>query len=125
MSTWSFYRQDTGEFTGRRRRAPRLGQIPSGCGAVEGLHDPMRERVDLETGDVVAWESPKLGALQRKRRRREIQARIDSLERAQQRPIRELLIDPNNAAAKQRLAEIDAEIAAQRADLSEDGAGGG
>jgi len=43
---------------------------------------------------------------------------IARLEASQARPIRELLRDPNNAAARQKVVEIDDKIAALRADLS-------
>ena len=39
---------------------------------------------------------------------------IAELERRQLRPLRELLIDPNNADARSRLAEIDEQIATLR-----------
>lgn len=44
-------------------------------------------------------------------------AQIEELEKQQPRPLRELLIDPANAFAKNKLATLDAQIAALRAQL--------
>lgn len=41
-------------------------------------------------------------------------ARIQALERHQHRTVRELLLDPNDAAARKRLADLDADIATLR-----------
>lgn len=93
--TWSFVDAD-GAFTGRTFSGPErdlAANIPDGCTAVEGLLrlPPAPKR----TGD----------------RRR---ARIDELERAQARPMRELQLDPANVEAKRRLVEIEREIARLR-----------
>lgn len=40
--------------------------------------------------------------------------RIDGLESAQARPLRELALDPSNAVARKRLMELDAKIAELR-----------
>ena len=123
MSTWSFYDPGTGLFSGRRcccsRKLLSLN-TPAGYAAVEGAYDPKSERVDIETGAVVAYQRPasEVDAEQRAARAQHARQRIEELERAQLRPVRELLIDPTNTAAKRRLQDIESEIAAKRADLS-------
>jgi hypothetical protein len=120
---WSFYRADTGEFTGRvfvgLERTLALN-IPAGCKALLGSFDPRSQRVDLATGQVVAYQRPaaEIEAEQRAVRARSARQRIASLELAQLRPIRELAIDPENAEAKRRLEAIDGEIAALRAEIT-------
>jgi hypothetical protein len=59
MTTWSFYRLDTGDFTGSSfsGREKYLHQnTPNGHGAVLGLHDMFTCRVNLNTGEVEAKE---------------------------------------------------------------------
>jgi hypothetical protein len=67
----------------------------------------------------VAYERPasELQAEQRAAQAERARHRIEALERSQARPMRELQLDPNNATAKQRLAEIEAEIAGLRGEL--------
>jgi hypothetical protein len=110
---WSFARSDTGEFTGRRFSGPdgsEVAKTPAGCIAIEGRHDRLSQRVDVATGSVVPYERPEaeLEAEQRAQRRQQARQRIDELERAQHRPLRELAIDPDNAEAKRRLDEPSA-----------------
>lgn len=115
---WAFYDLKTGFFTGRHfsaRGASHLkANTPGGCGAMEGEHDPRTERVDLSTGEIVSYEAPP--DLSRERYR--LHARIVALERAQARPVRELLIDPTNPEARRRLTAIEDEIAELRAALT-------
>lgn len=119
MSTWSFYSLETGLFTGRVSSASKLGKVPDGCGAMVGRYDRLSQRVDLDTGEVVEHRDEALNAArQREARARAARRRIARLEAQQARPLRELAIDPNNAAAKQRLAEIDAQIAELRTDIA-------
>lgn len=101
-STWSFVDITTGEYTGRRFSGPEdalEANTPQGCRAVEGV-------LQLAPRD-----DPEL------RRSRTIQ-RIESLERQQLRPMRELTRDPQNAEARRRLDQIDSEIAELRNALS-------
>lgn len=134
MSQWSFASVETGRFSGRTfsgsAKLLRLN-TPAGHIAIEGHYDSRTQRVDVVAleaarGDhsppsdfVVAYQRPQIetDAEQQASRDRQARQRIDELERAQRRPVRELLIDPTNVAAKQRLAEIDAEIAVLRSDL--------
>jgi hypothetical protein len=121
--TVSFYDPNTGLFTGRRRRGPRehaLRAVPKGLAAIEGRYDRHTQRVDVETGNVVAYERPaaELEAEQRAKRDRHARERIAALERAQHRSLREIAIDPANAEARGRLDEIEREIAGLRGDLA-------
>lgn len=130
MMTWSFYRLRDGTFTGKRFSCPYESQlstnIPDGCGAIAGRYQSP-QRVDLETRAVI--EDPDLAA-QAETQRGKIQRhglamhRIDELERRQLRSMRELAIDPANADAAQRLAQIDREIAVLREAIRGGGQGG-
>lgn len=117
---WALYSVDTGLFTGRHIMCPEADiaqNTPAGCAALEGRYDRHTQRVDVATGAVVAYQRPQseVDAEQRETRRRKAQRKIERLELAQHRPMRELQLDPNNATAKQRLDAIDAEIAGLRA----------
>ncbi len=116
MTTWSFYDLATGLFIGRTRRGDRVGTVPTGCGYIAGFYDRLSQRVDLDTGQVITYErtQAEIAAARRDRERRVAVHRIAALEMAQQRPMRELALDPANADARQRLAAIDAAIAAAR-----------
>ena len=109
LQMWSFYRLADGTFTGRRfaTASPELlaANTPEGCAAIAGRHDRQTARVDLETGEVVAYQAPPDRTQQADR----AQARIERLERKQHRRVRELL-----AQSDERLAAIDAEIAELR-----------
>lgn len=134
---WSFYDATTGLFTGRRVLcSERLLErnIRPGEAAIEGMFDHLSQRVDVESGEVVDYQPPQpdadhewIAEARRWRKRPEIaeaerldrrsRERIAELEIAQLRPLRELAVDPDNAAAKQRLVEIEAEIAELRPSL--------
>lgn len=123
MSTWSFYKPDSGLFTGRVKTLPFDDLIevntPTGLKAIRGVFDRHTQRVDIATGEVVAYQRPQaeIDAEQRAERDQRIHKRIADHEAAQHRPMRELAVDPGNADAKRRLAEIEDQIAALRADL--------
>lgn len=57
--TWSMYALDTGVFTGVRFSSRDEGllqaNIPPGCGALEGIFNPARQRYDGQIGEVVAY----------------------------------------------------------------------
>lgn len=58
---WSFYNPADGSFTGGSFSGPAAylaANIPEGCAAIEGQHDHLCKRVDLETGEVVDWQPP-------------------------------------------------------------------
>ena len=86
----------------------------------EGRFDKRLKRVDVATGDVVAYERPatEIEAERKAARNRRARQRIARLELSQLRSMRELAIDPNNGTAKRRLAEIEAEIVGLRVDLA-------
>ncbi len=116
---WSFFRIADGEiadvvFSGNERLLAL--NTPAGCKPIAGTFDRLSQRVDVATGAVVAYQRPaaEIEAEQRAERDRQARQRIEQLERASWRPLRELQIDPENAEAKRRLAEIDGEIAGQR-----------
>lgn len=110
MKTWSFYRLEDGLFISRRFSSTNAEIVekntPDGCAAIEGRYDQRTQRVDLATGDVVAHEAPP----DARRLRDRAQARIAALEGKQNRPARELALDPSNTEARRRLEAIDAEI---------------
>lgn len=57
--TVSFYRLDTGLFTGRTYSGDeRHLRVPAGDGVVPGEHDHLSRRVDLTTGQVVDYQPP-------------------------------------------------------------------
>lgn len=112
----SFYDPKTGLFTGRMFIGPaRTVELntPSGCKAMPGKYDHRSQRVDLETGEVVAYEAPP----DPRARRRKVRQRIASLERRQLRPLRELALNPEDSDTRARLAALDGEIAKQREQL--------
>jgi hypothetical protein len=123
MRHWSFYRLSDGAFTGQCLMSSQDAlalNTPPGCAALEGNYDHRSQRVDLQTAAVV----DDADLAEENRRSREQQQRRDhaalsiaELERRQLRPTRELQIDPSNAEARSRLAEIDAQIATLRAVL--------
>src|SRR6185436_8258209 len=105
---WQFYDPQTGVLSSRRFSGPAhaLAQnTPVGMAAVEGFHDHLSQRVDVATGEVVAYQRPvsEVDTERRAARERQARRRIDELERAQHRPMRDLAIDPTNAEAKRRL----------------------
>jgi len=141
--TWSFYRVDDGSFvgatfTGREEDLPL--NIPAGCGAIEGAHDALSKRV--VDGAVQDWIPPKppdtdhlthvwlpaamhwlpvpTQAAFDAHRQANVKAEIVAMEAQQARPLREFAIARDSAAmaaAMTKLAELDAQIAAKRAEL--------
>lgn len=67
----------------------------------------------------VSSDGAHAAAVEREQQRSARLARIAELERNQLRPMRELQIDANNAAARARLAEIDEQITQLRASMTE------
>lgn len=137
MKTWSLYSLADGMFTGNVLTGPRDEfidlNIPEGHAAIEGHHDHLSRRVDLETGQVIDHQPPKpsdehewddamkrwtlLPDVQQRRARHAVALEaIEALERSQHRAIREAAL--GGAGALARLQAIDAEISALRASLS-------
>ena len=117
--SYTLYRTDTGEIVGTLQCAPELlvSNLRDGLAAIEGLYDGLHFRV--EGGQAVPWESPRLAELQRAQERRRVDRRIAALEQQQARALRELTLDPQHAAARRRLDEIDRAIVALRAERPE------
>jgi hypothetical protein len=133
---FSLYEAATGLFTGKRLNCDEDAllqmRLPPGTLTCEGDYDHMSQRVDLSTGGIVAyhplaptsdheWNAAskrwqvKQGVRASEGRRAVVFARIHALETSQGRAIREATL--GDAAALKRLKEIDAEIAALRAEL--------
>lgn len=133
MTTWSFCDERTGLFVGRSYSGPAAAleaNTPTGCLAVEGQHDPLSQRVDVETGEVVDYQPPQpdddhewddearrwvltAAASERIAQVAAARAKIAELERKQARRVRELL-----AESDPQLKAIDDEIAQHRAVLA-------
>jgi hypothetical protein len=138
MRQWHFYDAQTGLFSGRKMTCSErtlAANTPEGITAIAGNFDPMSQRVDLETGEVIDYQPPapdddhvwshevkrwqlKPEVRERRRNRAQARARIRELEESQHRPQRELAIDPDNEAARERLRNIEAEIEVHRAVLA-------
>lgn len=103
---------------------------PEGYAPIYWVTDPLSQRVDLSTGEIVDYQPPQPDAehvwdvdarrwikrpdvIERERRAVEAQSRIDDLERRQARRVRELL-----AASDPSLKAIDDEIAQLRVSIS-------
>jgi len=136
IKTYSLYEAATGMFTGKRLQCDEDAlvelRLPPGTLTMEGAFDHMSQRVELTTGHVVAyhplapsadheWNAAskrwhvKSGVRESEGRRAVVFARIHALETSQGRAIREATL--GDAAALKRLKDIDAEIAALRAEL--------
>ncbi len=107
---------------------------PPGCTAIEGHHDHLSRKVDLESRTVVDYQPPQPDAehewheeskrwrkrpdvLAREAKEQSARNRIEALEESSRRPMRELALDPDNATARAKLVAIEAQIVAARADL--------
>ena len=120
LRTFAIYSSTTGLFTGRHVMCFEneiARNTPEGCAVMVGRYDRLLHRVDVETGTVVAYAPPHDSPILVQQRAAKARRRIDALERAQLRPLRELQLDPANADARSRLAEIEREIAGLRVDL--------
>lgn len=140
MKIVSFFRLDTGLFTGETfcasSAAPVHLNTPDGCGWKEGRYDALSQRVDLDSREVVDWQPPQpdenheWNAITRRwikrhdvREREVMRARaieeIEDLERAQNRALREIALGDVCGTARERLASIDGRIASLRAILQD------
>lgn len=62
MKTYSFYSTASGMFDGLRFRgheADALRHCPPGCALIEGAHDRLSQRVDLQSGQVIDYQPAK------------------------------------------------------------------
>ena len=124
MKTWSFYDERTGLFTGRLfsgadrhlRANTRAGSV-----AIEGRHDKLTQRVDVDTGEILVYECPRdeIDAEQRRLRVAAANLAIEALERnAQPRAVREALLALlPDGPEKSALKAIDDQISTKRVDL--------
>ena len=119
MKTYAIYNMETGEFLGREIQTADLHTLanftPAGCAAMPGSYDYLRQRVNVNTGAVEAWESPRLAEQAR-------QAEVDAAKLALQaldvkalRALSDLVVSPNNAQAIQRVLDIEVSKEQQRA----------
>jgi hypothetical protein len=127
---WRFYDAITGVFSGRTfQGSARLValNIPAGYDAIEGIYDPLAQRVDVATGQVVAYTPPRaeLDAIDRERRRALAQHAVDTIEVQQARVLREAVLallpllpdSPAKTQLQTRLQQFEDQIAARRGDL--------
>lgn len=115
MKIFSEYRKADGVFTS----CVVVGMEPSETDSTAwkaGQFDHRMQRVDLSSGEVLAYDAPAPDRTREQKRR--AQARIENLERQQLRPLRELALNPANAGATRRLSEIETEIAGLRSALA-------
>lgn len=115
MKTFSFYDPATGLLSGGNVTLPEgLLELntPEGLVAIEGVFDPARQRIDLATGKAVDWQPPVDPQRAAAHRHFERERLVRQMEGQQARSMRALLLDPNDQQARQRLAEIEAQIAA-------------
>lgn len=130
MKTFSLYDTATGLFTGQTLTlapAHLAANVPPGLAAMEGQFNDHAQRVELATGEVVAWRAPQPAgdewrewrwddAAQRWRSaptsRAEQLQQVAALEAGQARALRALALDPNDQQARQRLEAIETQILA-------------
>lgn len=129
MKTFSYVQIATGLFTGAYVSTNADGQqlddflrakSKQGMKLIEGRFDRSRQRWDESAQSAVvdpAIEKLHLGEKKRVAAARATQAQIRALEGKQQRPVRELAVDPANKTARDKLNEIDAQIAELRKSL--------
>lgn len=112
MKAFTIYRRDSGQIVGHYTGSPRqlARNVPADCASVPGRYDPKSRRIDTKSGEPIDWTPPEDAG----RRSRDAKRRIAALEAQGVRPMRELLADPSNAEARQRVEAIEAEIAELR-----------
>lgn len=115
MKTYSFYDPSTGLLAGGTVTLPD-GLLdlntPAGLVAIEGAFDQRSQRIDLDSGEVVAWHPAPDPQRDAAHRRWEQERSVQQLEARQARSIRALMLDPNDQQARQRLADLEAQIVA-------------
>ncbi len=122
MKTVTLFDERTGLF-GRVLMMPDhaiAANVPDGFGFKEGRFDKHSQRVDVETGEVIAYERPQAEVDRERRevRRADSQREVEVIERDGQRALREavLLLLPDGPL-KDRIKADDDAIAAKRPDL--------
>lgn len=138
MKTYSFHDPATGliapETVTCSERQAEANTRP-GLTRIEGALDHLSQRVDIETGQVVDYQPPapsdlhewdavtkrwKLPAavIAAQAEQRALLAMITRIEATQLRSLRELMLNPADRAARDRVASIDNQIAALREKLT-------
>jgi hypothetical protein len=133
MISYSFYHKESGVIHSRRFSTDDptqlRGNTPADHAAIEGHHDHLSKRFDLETKQVVEWMPPapsadhvwnpetkrwqlSAAAAEKIERSNAARVRIAQLEASQHRHVREHCLGFSGAA--DRLQAIDAEIATLR-----------
>lgn len=117
--SWHFFDADTGAYRGASYTGPEkhlADNTPPGCVAVRGIAGAAF-RLDLATKILV----PASGPLPEHPvdRRQRLLAEVRELEVRQQRPMRELALDPADVQAMARLRELERLIVERRAQLAE------
>jgi hypothetical protein len=135
MKRWFFFHKQTGQFAEKSFSSRYASDVelntPEGHGSIAGQFDHLSQRVDIATSEVVDYQPPQPSsehewntetkrwqltaeAQQRNADHASAQATIARLESQQARSIRELFVDSTNAEARNRLTDIDQQIAALR-----------
>jgi hypothetical protein len=116
VPTWSFA-DLSGRFTGRRftGQEERLAaNTPTGEIPVLGEHDPIGARYEVSSGRVVVYADPRARQLTEESMRASAAAALEVLDGRAQRALREIAINPNDEAARQRLLHIEEQAAPLR-----------
>jgi hypothetical protein len=136
---WSFYDELTGAISKRTYQGPERyldRNTPTGHVAIAGEYDWLSQRVDVATGEVVAYRPPQPDAehewnatIRRWVKRPDIVARdnrdaaarekLREIDLARIRPLAELAMNPLDAAALARLTSLEAQAVEAREDLKE------
>lgn len=138
MKTYSFFDPVTGTIdqatvTCSDRQAE--ANTRPGLTRIEGALDHLSQRIDIETGDVVDYQPPAPSDLHEwdavikrwklpdaviaaEAERRATLASITRIEATQLRSLRELMLNPADKAARDRVTAIDSKIAALREKLT-------
>jgi len=116
MKTYSAYRLADGIFTGKKL----LGGItaptpeflarntPKDCALIEGDHDRLTKRVDVETGTVVDYVSPLVEQRRRDNEQRKARAELDDIDRRLVRYLADIAAGELDDEGERRLREMRA-----------------
>lgn len=136
MKDYSFY-DASGAFarhTWSGSETQLAGNTPDGFTPIEGHFDHLSQRIDLSTGEVVDYQPPqpnddhewnaetkrwvpKPEVIERNQRIANAQAQLKELDASETRAVSDVLIDPSDTAAIERLKAIRAQKDALRAQL--------
>ncbi|HTE40352.1 MAG TPA: hypothetical protein VK629_05975 [Steroidobacteraceae bacterium] len=119
MKAFSYYDKSTGRFTGRtvstnlegdRLVAFLSDRKPDGCAILEGRYDRNAHRVDIATGEVVAYQRPadEIAAEQRRKAARVARAELESIDRRAVRYLMDELAGNLDSEGRRRLDAMNA-----------------